>query len=117
VDYYPIYLKLTGKPCVVVGGGNVATRKIATLIDAGASVSVVSLSISSEIAGWIELAQLHLTGKVNTRRLTSVASCLSSQQPLHPSSTNKYLMMPSKLAYLLMLLIPPNSVDLFCQAL
>ena len=74
MDYYPIYLKLTGKPCVVVGGGNVATRKIATLIDAGASVSVVSLSISSEIAGWID------TGAITSYRQGEYqASDLSGQ--------------------------------------
>ena len=74
MDYYPIYLKLTAKPCVVIGGGNVATRKISTLIDAGASVSVVSLSISSEIAGWID------TGAITSYRQGEYqASDLSGQ--------------------------------------
>ncbi len=40
--YYPISLSLEGKPCLVVGGGQVALRKVKSLLDAGARVSVVS---------------------------------------------------------------------------
>jgi siroheme synthase-like protein len=39
---YPIFLKLDRKPVLVVGGGRVAERKIAVLLDAGAIVTVVS---------------------------------------------------------------------------
>ena len=40
--YYPVYLDLTGRPCVVVGGGRVAERKVATLLKYGADVTVIS---------------------------------------------------------------------------
>ncbi len=40
--YYPICLKISGKPCVVVGGGEVARRRASALIDSGAKVTVVS---------------------------------------------------------------------------
>lgn len=40
--YYPIMLNLQGKKCVVVGGGNVALRKVKMLLDCGAEVTVVS---------------------------------------------------------------------------
>lgn len=40
--YYPIFLDIKGKPCVVIGGGNVAERKVLSLIDAGAKVLVIS---------------------------------------------------------------------------
>lgn len=39
---YPIVLDLTGRPCLVVGGGAVALRKVAGLVEAGARVTVVS---------------------------------------------------------------------------
>jgi uroporphyrin-III C-methyltransferase/precorrin-2 dehydrogenase/sirohydrochlorin ferrochelatase len=58
VDYYPIFLNLKGKHCTVVGGGDVATRKIGTLIEAGAMVTVVSPKISTEISGWVEAASV-----------------------------------------------------------
>lgn len=40
--YYPIMLDLRGRKCVVVGGGEVAARKVRALLDCGAQVVVVS---------------------------------------------------------------------------
>ena len=40
--YYPIFLNIQGKKCVVVGGGTVALRKVKMLLDCGADVTVVS---------------------------------------------------------------------------
>jgi precorrin-2 dehydrogenase/sirohydrochlorin ferrochelatase len=40
--YYPVFLEIHGKRCVVVGGGNVALRKVKMLLDCGATVTVVS---------------------------------------------------------------------------
>ncbi len=42
MTYYPIYLNLKGKKCVVVGGGSVAERKVLSLIDCEARVVVIS---------------------------------------------------------------------------
>jgi len=41
-NYYPAYLDLKGKKCVVVGGGRVAERKIRALLKAGAAVYTIS---------------------------------------------------------------------------
>ena len=46
MDYYPVFLNLDGKKAVVVGGGKVAERKVASLIAAGADVTVVSPSLT-----------------------------------------------------------------------
>lgn len=40
--YYPINLDIQNRSCLVVGGGVVATRKVATLLQCGARVTVVS---------------------------------------------------------------------------
>lgn len=40
--YYPIHLDVSGKTCLVAGGGAVAARKVQTLLECGASVLVVS---------------------------------------------------------------------------
>jgi siroheme synthase-like protein len=40
--YYPLMLNIKGKKCVVVGGGNVALRKVKMLLDCGADITVVS---------------------------------------------------------------------------
>jgi siroheme synthase-like protein len=41
-DYYPIYLNLAGKKCVIFGGGTVAQGKIAALRQAGAQITIIS---------------------------------------------------------------------------
>jgi len=48
--FYPIYLDVKGKRCVIVGGGKVAYRKVCSLKDAGADVIVVSPEICPEMA-------------------------------------------------------------------
>ena len=39
---YPVFLKIDGRRAVVVGAGTVAERKVQTLLDAGAKVTVVA---------------------------------------------------------------------------
>jgi precorrin-2 dehydrogenase len=46
---YPVNLVLAGRRCVVVGGGEVAARKVAGLITAGADVTVVAPHIGETI--------------------------------------------------------------------
>lgn len=46
---YSIALNLEGAPCLVVGGGTVALRKIEALIESGATVKVVSPHVAPEI--------------------------------------------------------------------
>jgi precorrin-2 dehydrogenase/sirohydrochlorin ferrochelatase len=44
--YIPIFLDVTGRECVVVGGGEVAARKVESLLEAGARVTVISPHLS-----------------------------------------------------------------------
>jgi precorrin-2 dehydrogenase/sirohydrochlorin ferrochelatase len=46
MGYIPIFLDVTGRECVVVGGGEVAARKVEPLLEAGAHVTVVSPRLS-----------------------------------------------------------------------
>ena len=43
--FYPIYLDLHGRPCLVVGGGPIATGKVRGLVEAGALVTVVAPAV------------------------------------------------------------------------
>lgn len=47
--YYPVFLNIEGKKCVVVGGGEVAERKVKALLDHGAGIVVISPSITQEL--------------------------------------------------------------------
>lgn len=47
--HYPVMLNVTDKRCVIIGGGKVAARKLATLLDAGADVTVVAPDFCDEL--------------------------------------------------------------------
>lgn len=52
--YYPVNLDVTGKRCVVVGGGEVAERKVVLLEDCQAAVTVVSPGLTSCLKSMVE---------------------------------------------------------------
>jgi siroheme synthase-like protein len=47
--HYPVNLVVAGRPCLVVGGGRVALRKVASLVDCGALVTVVAPAVDPAI--------------------------------------------------------------------
>jgi siroheme synthase-like protein len=49
VGYYPIFLEMKDRRCVVVGGGAVAERKVEGLVAVGANVTVVSPAITDPL--------------------------------------------------------------------
>ncbi|OGW13187.1 MAG: hypothetical protein A2W77_08855 [Nitrospinae bacterium RIFCSPLOWO2_12_39_16] len=56
--YYPAYIDIKGKRCLVVGGGKVAERKVKLLLKCDAMVSVVSPELISR------LKELNSKGKI-----------------------------------------------------
>jgi siroheme synthase-like protein len=48
--FLPVGLDLRGRRCLIVGGGNVATRKAGALQRAGADVTVVSPQLTDQLA-------------------------------------------------------------------
>ena len=44
--YYPVYLDLNGRPCVVVGGAGEAERKVQGLLEHGARVTLISPEVT-----------------------------------------------------------------------
>ena len=52
--YYPVSLDIQNRKCLVVGGGPVGTRKVMTLLECGAVVTVVSSDVAEEL---LELAE------------------------------------------------------------
>lgn len=48
-SYYPIFVKIKDKECFVVGGGSVAERKVKTLLEYGATVYVISPSLTTAL--------------------------------------------------------------------
>jgi len=58
LDYLPIFLKLTDEPCLVVGGGETAQRKIDLLLRARAQITVVAPDITDHIHNLAALGQI-----------------------------------------------------------
>ena len=51
---YVLCLKLINRPCLVVGGGEVAERKVRTLYSAGACITVIAREISARLRQFTE---------------------------------------------------------------
>src|SRR3984957_9096709 len=52
MDLFPIFLKLTARPCIVIGAGNLAESKIESLRAAHARVSVIAPKAGPRIVDW-----------------------------------------------------------------
>jgi len=49
---FPMFLKLEGRNCLVLGAGSVGEQKIRSLLDCGAQIRVVAPSASSAVREW-----------------------------------------------------------------
>lgn len=78
--YYPIFLDVTDRPVLLVGGGHVALEKIGKLVDHGARVTVVAPRLIPEVrayiddgrASWVERAYAH--GDIEGALLVMIAT-------------------------------------------
>ncbi|GAB5046825.1 precorrin-2 dehydrogenase/sirohydrochlorin ferrochelatase family protein [Thermodesulfovibrio sp. TK110] len=60
---FPAFINIKGKKCVVVGGGRVAERKIKTLLQYGAKITLISPEINENIRRIIEKGQIEYIKK------------------------------------------------------
>ncbi|MBE8954600.1 MAG: bifunctional precorrin-2 dehydrogenase/sirohydrochlorin ferrochelatase [Quinella sp. 2Q5] len=58
---YPLNLDVAGKRCAVVGGGNVALRKIRGLLEAGALVRVIAPEICAGVSKLVDGGEIFWT--------------------------------------------------------
>jgi uroporphyrin-III C-methyltransferase / precorrin-2 dehydrogenase / sirohydrochlorin ferrochelatase len=58
MSLFPIFVKLQGRPVVVVGGGNIAAGKIPGLLQAQARVRVIASQINSQISAWVDASEI-----------------------------------------------------------
>ncbi len=54
MNFLPIFYDVKGKPCLIVGGGSIAARKVTLLHKAGAEVTVVAPHLGQEMSGFLE---------------------------------------------------------------
>jgi uroporphyrin-III C-methyltransferase / precorrin-2 dehydrogenase / sirohydrochlorin ferrochelatase len=58
MSLFPLFLKLEGRPVLVVGGGKIAEGKIASLLHTGASIHVVAPTATAAISAWAREAKI-----------------------------------------------------------
>jgi precorrin-2 dehydrogenase / sirohydrochlorin ferrochelatase len=51
---FPMFLKLSARPCLVVGAGSIAESKIASLLEAGGRVRVVAPEATAQVRTWAQ---------------------------------------------------------------
>jgi precorrin-2 dehydrogenase/sirohydrochlorin ferrochelatase len=57
-DLFPLFLKLAGRACLVVGAGAIAESKIESLLRAGARVKVVAPEATDKVRSWARTKQI-----------------------------------------------------------
>lgn len=57
--YFPIFMDIKKRPVLVIGGGEVACRKIDMLLQADADITVVAPSIKSYLMNYVEDEKIH----------------------------------------------------------
>ena len=79
MDYFPIFLRLAGEPVLVVGGGEVAARKIDLLLRTSAKVRVVAPEL---VAGLAERAAageiVHVAGEFQPEHLDGMRLAIAA---------------------------------------
>ena len=87
-NLFPMFMKLAGKQCLVVGAGKVGEPKIGGLIDTGARIHVVAISTSDQVREWADVGKIELalrpfsTGDLDGKFLAVVATASRSLNEL-----------------------------------
>ena len=83
--YFPLFTDISNRCCLVAGGGNVACRKVKTLLKYGAAVRVVSEEICEELRNTLPKESLRF-GQVHEKEIREaflVVAATSSREQNH----------------------------------
>ncbi|MBT4837662.1 MAG: uroporphyrinogen-III C-methyltransferase [Methylococcales bacterium] len=104
MDYLPIFLDIKKQNCLVVGGGEVATRKVSLLLKANAQVKVIALNISAKLEEWKQNKKIEVSlREYNEQDLDGVCLVIAAT---NNAELNQSLSMAAKKHF-----IPVNVVD------
>lgn len=80
MDYLPLFLNIRNQPCLVIGGGDIAARKAALLLEAGARVTVVAPDLHADLKTALDQGRIEYTegsfeaSQLNGRKLVIAAT-------------------------------------------
>lgn len=104
MDYLPIFLDVRGQPCLVVGGGDVAARKTAMLLRAGASVTVQAPALCAALEAEVAAQRIvHRAGIFSDESLNGYSLAIAATDD---ESVNRAVAAASRSRH-----IPVNVVD------
>jgi len=79
MGFLPIFMNVAGRSCLVVGGGEIAARKILQLLKADARIIVVAPQLCSDIAGLVTEAKItHVAEQFSERHLHDVVLVIAA---------------------------------------
>ncbi|MCD6490045.1 MAG: bifunctional precorrin-2 dehydrogenase/sirohydrochlorin ferrochelatase [Thermodesulfobacterium sp.] len=67
-EYFPVFLNLKDKLCLVIGGGKVAERKVENLLKTGAKVKVISPEVTPALKKLVEEGKIEWERRVYKKR-------------------------------------------------
>ncbi|MCX8069022.1 MAG: bifunctional precorrin-2 dehydrogenase/sirohydrochlorin ferrochelatase, partial [Thermodesulfovibrionales bacterium] len=62
-SYYPVFLNISGKDCLVIGGGKIAERKMLSLLKAEAKITVISETLTKKLKNEFEKGNIRFIQK------------------------------------------------------
>lgn len=104
MDYLPVFLDVRGQPCLVVGGGDVAARKAALLLRAGARVTVQAPGLCAALEA--DLAADRITHRATVFRDEDLAGHSLAIAATDDESVNRAVAASARARH-----IPVNVVD------
>ncbi len=79
MEYFPIFLRLAGEPVLVVGGGEVAARKVDLLHRAGADITVVAPELGDRLAALVANNSIaHVHGEFQPEHLNGMRLAIAA---------------------------------------
>jgi len=96
MDLFPVFMNLQQRDCLIIGGGEVATRKASLLLDAHAHVTVIAPELTSTLTEWLAEGRIHhkarefSTGDIQGNALVIAATDnAKTNQTVHDAATAK----------------------------
>jgi uroporphyrin-III C-methyltransferase/precorrin-2 dehydrogenase/sirohydrochlorin ferrochelatase len=104
MDFFPIFLDIKNKPCLVVGGGEVATRKAGMLMQSGGLITIIAPELSNTLKALAEEGKItHVAEKFHPEHLGAAVLVIAAT---NDRAANEQVSVAAK-----QLRIPVNVVD------